>query len=180
MRLWGFGRLGWVETQPRGTARKVGRFNFAELRGCRFLGCWFFFCFFFASCRCTCLLFMLRSENGESGRWPGATCSPLWGCSCLLPSTPWKALLSCAEIYRPSPPLDAVWPPRFFFLLPCPPPRLAGNRLIFRPGPQIFIPSRLTENLRGSVRASTKRSSRAKSVCVGTGHVPCCCTHAQV
>lgn len=75
-----------------------------------------------------------------------------------------------------------------FFLLPCPPPRFAGNRLIFRPDPQIFIPSRLTENLRGSVRASTKRRSRAKrlksttfcDVSVGTGHVPCSCTCLKV
>lgn len=95
-----------------GGERKVCRFNFAELRSRGF----------FASCRCTCLLFIFRSENVESGRWQGATCSPLRGCSCLPPSTPWKALLSCAEIYRPSPPLDAVWPPPVFSpaLLPSP------------------------------------------------------------
>lgn len=54
----------------------------------------------------------------------------------------WKALLSCSEIYCPSPPLDAVCPPFFIFRKTLNlPARLTD-----------FISSGLTENLRGSVR----------------------------
>lgn len=42
----------------------------------------------------------------------------------------------------------------FFSSLP-PPTPISFKRLIFGPGSQIFIPSRLTENLRGSVGAQS-------------------------
>lgn len=76
--------------------------------------------FLFLSCLPLCRLhlpfvyFKVR-KRGERMVGESHIFSSLRVLLCSPPTASWKALLSCSEIYRPSPPLDAVCPPSSFW-----------------------------------------------------------------